>query len=293
MTQPATRAQVELGDTTVTFLPDGYGRVDPEAAFPLSANGGWATHGEFLDADGWLPVSVGSFLVRTPDQAVLVDLGLGVVDFEVPGMASFKAGALLDSLAAEGLRPADIDTVVFTHLHHDHVGWTSEVAPTPETLGRRPAQGLTFASARHLVSEAEWKHWSGTSSPIGPDPLAVQGPLEGRLELVSDGQEVAAGVKIMATPGHTPGHQSLVITDRRDGRRLIILGDVMHCQVQVAESEWGFVFDVDAEQAGETRERLLRELESGETILAAGHFTGHVFGRVLPPVARRAWAGGR
>jgi glyoxylase-like metal-dependent hydrolase (beta-lactamase superfamily II) len=293
MVQPAARAQVRLGDTTVTYLPDGYGRVNPAAAFPSSADGGWATHAEFLDPDGWLPVSIGSFLIRTPDRAILVDLGLGAVDFTVTGLAAFKAGSLLDALAAEGLRPAQIDTVVFTHLHHDHVGWTSEIAPTPDTLGDRQADGLTFPNARHLVAEPEWKHWAGSREVIGPDPLAVQTLLAGRLEFVSDGEELAPGVQILSTPGHTPGHQSLVVTYPDDDLRMIILGDVMHCQVQVTESSWGFVFDTDTEQAHLTREKLLHELEDEHTLLAAGHFTGNVFGRVLPSVPRRAWASGQ
>ena len=67
----------------------------------------------------------------------------------------------------------------------------------------------------------------------------------------------------------------------------------MHCQVQVTESSWSFAFDHNADQATQTRERLLRQLEDPATILAGGHFAGHVFGRVLPPRAGRVWASGR
>ncbi|MFC0040593.1 MBL fold metallo-hydrolase [Actinomadura rayongensis] len=275
MVQPAARAAVRLGDTTVTFLPDGHARVVPAAAFPASGPDGWARHAAYLDPDGRLPISIGSFLVRTPGRAILVDLGLGAVDFAVPGLASFRGGALLDALAAEGLRPDEIDTVVYTHLHHDHVGWTSRD-------GR-----LTFENARHLVAADEWKRWHGTSEAIGPDPDAVQAPLADRIAFVADGEDIAPGLRVLATPGHTPGHLSLVVTG--GDRRLIILGDVMHCQVQVSESAWAFRFDDDPEQAAATRERLLRELEDERTLVAGGHFAGTVFGRVLPPVARRAF----
>ncbi|MFD0348571.1 hypothetical protein ACFQ0M_26015 [Kitasatospora aburaviensis] len=64
----------------------------------------------------------------------------------------------------------------------------------------------------------------------------------------------------------------------------------MHCQVQVAESHWAFVFDVDPEQGVRTREQLLKDLEDGNTLLAGGHFAGNVFGRVLPPAAVRVWS---
>jgi glyoxylase-like metal-dependent hydrolase (beta-lactamase superfamily II) len=292
--RPAERAQVRLGDTTITYLPDGHGRLDPAVFFPSSQPDGWATHAAYLDEDGWFPVSVGSFLVRTPDQAVLVDLGLGAVDFAVPDLASFRGGRLLESLAAEGLGPGDVDTVFFTHLHHDHVGWTSNVAPAPNAPADQVVEGLTFARARHVVAEAEWKHWAGTAELVGPDPAAVQAPLADRLTFVADGDEIAPGVSVLATPGHTPGHSSLRISDPsgRTEQRLVVLGDVMHCQVQVTESSWSFLFDHDAEQGVRTREQLLEELEDPAVVLAGGHFAGHVFGRVLPPVARRAWACG-
>ncbi|MFF5213306.1 MBL fold metallo-hydrolase [Streptosporangium sp. NPDC000396] len=293
MVQPAPRAHIGIGDTTVTYLPDGHGWLNPAVLFPASSPDGWATHAEFLNAEGRFPVSIGSFLIRTAGRVILVDLGLGAVDFAVPDVATFKGGELLNALAAEGLTPDDVDTVVYTHLHHDHVGWTSDLAPAPNAPAGQTVTGLTFKGARHLVSEAEWRHWSGTAELVGPDPIAVQTPLADRIAFVADGEEIAPGVRILSTPGHTPGHSSLLVTDPAggDNRRLVILGDVMHCQVQVTESHWTFAFDFDPDQSIATRERLLKELEDGNTILAGGHFAGSVFGQVLPPAARRAWAG--
>ncbi|MFF2039566.1 MBL fold metallo-hydrolase [Kitasatospora sp. NPDC058170] len=295
MVLPAPRAEITIGTTTVTYLPDGHGWLDPAAIFPDSRPDGWATHAEFLDGEGRFPVSIGSFLIRTAERVVLVDLGLGAVDFAVPGIAEFKGGELLASLAAEGLTPADVDTVVYTHLHHDHVGWTSNLAPAPDLPAGARLTGLTFAGARHLVHEAEWRHWADKGAFPGPDAAAVQAPLADRIAFVGDGDEIAPGVRVLATPGHTPGHSSLVVTDPGGGsdQRLVILGDVMHCQVQVAESHWAFVFDVDPEQGVRTRELLLKELEDENTLLAGGHFAGSVFGRVLPPVTTRAWASHR
>jgi glyoxylase-like metal-dependent hydrolase (beta-lactamase superfamily II) len=295
MVNPALRAHVEIGDTTITYLPDGHARMDPSVIFPSSVPDGWATHAAYLGDDGRFPVSIGSFLVRTGDRTILVDLGLGDVAWSAEALrADFVGGTLLQSLAAEGLRPDDVDTVVFTHLHHDHVGWVSDVAPFPGAERRTPS-GLTFGRARHLVSEQEWQHWVGTDEVVGPDPAAVQAPLRDRIEFVADGDEIAPGVHVLATPGHTPGHHSLVVTDptHRSAERVVILGDVMHCQVQVTESQWTFVFDADPELGVATREQLLKDLESEQTILAGGHFAGHVFGRVLPAAARRAWASGR
>jgi len=290
--QPARRAQVAVGDLTVTYLPDGYGWLDPAACFPNSQPDGWSTHAEYLDETGRFPVSIGSFLIRSPDHAMLVDLGLGEVDFEVPGLARFRGGQLLDSLADEGLPADQIDTVVFTHLHHDHVGWTSNIAAAPNAPSGRAVTGLTFRNARHLVSEAEWAHWAGTAEVTGPDPIAVQQPLAAHIDWIGDGDEIMPGVQVRATPGHTPGHVSLIVTDPRHvtGDRLVILGDVLHSQVQVAESHWSFRFDTDAEQAVHTREQLLKELEDDATLVGGGHFAGHVFGAVKPARWRHAWS---
>jgi glyoxylase-like metal-dependent hydrolase (beta-lactamase superfamily II) len=315
MTRAAERSQTTVGGTTVTYLPDGEGWMDASVIFPASAPDGWAPYPAFLDAAGRIPVSIGSFLIRTGGRVILVDLGLGAVDYEIPGVASFAAGRLPASLAAEGLAPGDVDTVVFTHLHHDHVGWTSDVAPDPEFPEGAAVGGLGFPNARHLVAEAEWRYWADKGVFPGPDRRAVLEPLAGRIGFVGDGDEIAPGVRVLATPGHTPGHISLLVTDPEaadrdaadrnaadpeatdpepaDPRRLVVLGDVMHCQVQVTESRWSFVWDFDADQALRTRERLLRELQNPDTVLAGGHFADHVFGRVLPPDTRRLWADGR
>ncbi|WP_433891063.1 MBL fold metallo-hydrolase [Streptomyces sp. CA-111067] len=294
MLRPAARARIAVGDTTVTYLPDGVGWALPEAFFPGSD---WSRYADQLDERGRFPVSIGSFLIRTGGRSILVDLGLGAVDFSIPNAVWFTGGGLPAALAAEGLTPAAIDTVVFTHLHHDHVGWTSDVAPSPGVPAGTVARGLTFPVARHLVTEAEWQHWTAAPGFPGPDDAAVLQPLREVVEFVADGDEIAPGVRVLATPGHTPGHISLSVTDPAgagdDGPRVLVLGDVMHCRVQVAESGWTFRFDVDPVQGSATRERLLKELEDGRTVLAGGHFADHVFGRVLPPRSLRAWQDGR
>lgn len=286
----APRSQQTIGTTTVTYLPDGEVHLEPTVLFPASAPDGWRAYAPYLDADGQLPVSVGSFLIRTAHHAVLVDLGLGAVDFALAGIGSFRGGRLLDSLAAEGLTPDDIDTVVFTHLHHDHVGWTTNVAPAPNLPSRPPVTGLTFASARHVVDEVEWKHWWGTAEPIGPDPDAVQQPLGSVIEYLRPGEEVVPGVRAIPTAGHTPGHTSLLVTDPGSDRRLLVLGDVMHTQAQISETDWGFLFDADSAAAVRTRHAVLDAYHDERTTIAGGHFAGTVFGQFLPPVPRYRWA---
>jgi glyoxylase-like metal-dependent hydrolase (beta-lactamase superfamily II) len=288
MLEVASRAQVDIGSTSITFLPDGEVHLEPAVLFPPSGEGGWGAYAPYLDGDGRLPVSVGSFLIHTGQHRVLVDLGLGAVDFEVPGLGAFRGGRLLDSLKDEGLTPADIDTVIFTHLHHDHVGWTSDVAPAPDA-GARQANGLTFGSARHVVDENEWAFWKGTAEITGPGPDAVQKPLSEIIEFLAPGQDVVPGVQALPTPGHTPGHTSVLVSDPASDERLLILGDVMHTQAQVAETHWNFLFDVDAGRGTKTRIDVLDRYHDENTLIAAGHFAGTVFGRFLPPRDSYRW----
>jgi glyoxylase-like metal-dependent hydrolase (beta-lactamase superfamily II) len=270
--QPAPTCSIQVGDIRVSYLPDGDGRTSATLTFPSSNEALWAAHPEYLDENRKWVASIGSFLVETGDRKVLVDLGFG--DFEVPFPpvdAVFRGGRLLDSLKQAGASPTEIDTVLFTHLHLDHVGWTSR------------AGALTFPNATYLAGAGEWDFWDAMDDPAGnagPDPEAVQAPLRGRIEAIADGQVVAPGVNAMATPGHTPGHISYVISSGTD--RAIILGDSIHCPLQFEEAEMSIFFDVDPALARRTQAKIAAELEGSQTIAANGHFSDAVFGRLVP-----------
>lgn len=291
MLEPASREQLQLGATTVTFLPDGEVYLNPTALFPKSAPDGWAAYAPYLGSDGRLPISVGSILIRKPSHTVLIDLGLGAVDFDVPEVATFRGGQLLKSLHDEGLTPEDVDHVLFTHLHHDHVGWTTDVAPSPNA-GPKPVTGLTFARAVHHVAEAEWAHWLGTSELTGPDPRAVQDPLADAVRFLEPHTEVVPGIRSLPTAGHTPGHTSFIVSDSGTDERLVVLGDVMHTQAQISDPEWNFLFDVDPEHGTAARKSVLAAFGDGHTLIAGGHFAGSVFGRFRPAALRHGWLTG-
>ena len=147
MAVPARRSRVDVGAASVTYLPDGSGVFDPAVVFPPSRGRGWAQESGFLDADGRLTMSFGAFLIRTGSRCMLVDLAMGPADFAIPELGRVRGGELLSSLADEGLAPTDIDTVVFTHLHPDHVGWTTSRACAPEQRDRA-GQHRTHVPAR-------------------------------------------------------------------------------------------------------------------------------------------------
>jgi glyoxylase-like metal-dependent hydrolase (beta-lactamase superfamily II) len=250
------------GDIRIKFVPDGEVRVDPTVAFPGTTHEQWRAHADLLDQADHTGFSVGSFLLRSPDILALVDLGLGPMSARTDAGASYSGGALLDKLDQEGIAPDDVDLVVFTHLHRDHVGWTSRETPS----GRQ----LTFPNARHVAHHAEWDHWTRHSSPVGPDEPTVLTPLAKRIELCDDHDTLAPGIQVLATPGHTPGHLSVRIDSWPDGNQILIAGDCLHSPAQLQHPDWAFGSDHDASQAATSRAALLAS--PGGQLLACGHF---------------------
>jgi len=236
-----------LGHTAISFIVDSEVRGHPSSFFPDSD---WSRHADLLDDDGQITANVGSFLIRTGSHIVLVDLGLG------PG------GRLLDNLAERDVTPADVDVVIFTHLHRDHVGWTG-----------------AFPRARHLVDHREWEYWCAHPGGVGPDPERVLTPMSRNVAFLD---QLPAGIQPIATPGHTPGHTSLLITDPHTEDRVLILGDLLHSRAQLDEPAWRFRSDAAPALATRHRTEILSRYRDGRTTLAAGHFAGNVFGVDTP-----------
>jgi glyoxylase-like metal-dependent hydrolase (beta-lactamase superfamily II) len=235
---------VKVGAFEVSILVDAEGSFATVAeAFPtLSSNAPWR-----------LPIN--AVLVRAPDATILVDTGVG------PEPRSFMSGAgarLIDELARRGTRPEDVDVVVHTHLHVDHVGWDGH-----------------FPAARYVVHRDDWSFFM-TSESLGRRPHLDEklSPLEkaGRVKLLTGEADVAEGVRAVPTPGHTPGHMSVRLES--GGERLIVLGDVVVHEAQVADPGLVYVSDEDAALAAETRKRVLAELADDGTAMIAGHFVG-------------------
>ncbi|MDQ1502228.1 MAG: hypothetical protein QOI86_5568 [Actinomycetota bacterium] len=280
MAKPAALSSINVGDIKLTYLPDGEAHIAAMGMFPASTPEGWVEHKQYLDDEGRVVSTLGGFLVETGDRKILVDLGFGKNHVEIPDFAVFDGGRFMENLAQTGVKPDDIDLVLYTHLHVDHTGWTSQAHGD----GHR----LTFSNAAHYLGAAEMKHWEQPDeSGVGPSPEACLQPLQSQVEFGEDGQTVAPGVTLLATPGHTPGHQSIVLSSGTD--RALILGDVLHCPAQLPEAEWSVLFDVDQALARSTREKVLAELEDSTTMLACSHFSEAVFGRVVRGNGKRYW----
>ncbi len=269
-----------IGDLSVLGLADARARLDPAelyggpAATPGDgpARGGapadWAPHADLLDADGRLDMPVGSFLVRTADRVLVIDLGYGP---QAPH--GIDGGHLLDALAGTGPRPGAVTDVVFTHLHPDHVGWAS--------VDGRP----TFPGAAHHCHPADWA--LVVDGPGDADSARALGPVADLVAPFTGDATVAPGVDVRTVPGHTPGNAVVVLSGGTD--RAVLLGDVVHCPVELRDDGWAALGDIDPVLARRTRAALLQELEGSGAHLSAPHFTGLRFGRLLPAQGRRRW----
>jgi glyoxylase-like metal-dependent hydrolase (beta-lactamase superfamily II) len=275
--------KIAVGDLEATFLPDGYICATPESSYPGSSEPLWRANPHLLDEDGRFVMSLGAILVRSGERRVLLDLGWGPTESPIVDPATGAAdgriagGALLDHLDACGVRPEDVDTVLFSHLHRDHTGWLD--------CDGEPC----FPNADHLVAEAEWSYWTTTGDlGVGPAPTREQlDALATRVGFVADGDTPAPGVDVLATPGHTPGHCSFVLSSGTE--RAVVLGDAVHCPLELLEPELAFVADVDPALARRTKQQIEAELFRPGTLAAGPHFADLVFGRLLPGGGRRSW----
>jgi glyoxylase-like metal-dependent hydrolase (beta-lactamase superfamily II) len=219
------------------------------------------------------------YLVRSEGRTVLVDTGMGAAGSPLSAALGL-AGELMEALDAAGTQPEDVDVVVLTHLHPDHVG------------GSLRGDTLAFPRARYLVPEADWTHFHLPEVQAQFHFSFVEEtvtPLErlGVLDLITGEHAVTGELTLVPTPGHTPGHSSLRITS--GGARALLIADALLHPAQVTEPDWISMFDVDPEQERRTRRTLLDQLESEGLLFSASHFPEPAFGRVVREDGRRYW----
>ena len=191
-------------------------------------------------------------------------------------------GHLLGGMQAVGVSPEDVNLVILTHLHPDHVGWCVTVGKR----GPRP----TFANARYVAHQADWDAFNRPEVqslfPYSYFDETVR-PLheQGQLDLVRDADVVVSdGIRLLHSPGHTPG--SMVVLLSSGGRAGLLWGDAIAHPAQLAEPDWEYVFDMDKSEARRSRGELIARLNEHDAI-GAGHFA---LGRFIWRDGIRAWA---
>lgn len=268
-----------VGSAQLIALQDSWASLPPSMFFAGLDEKAWEPYRELLDADGNMTLNLGAWLVVSEGRTILVDTGLGGRPSPMPLKEAPGLPAVMETA---GVKPADVDTVVFTHLHFDHTGWN--------TIDETGKAVLTFPNARHVVQVREWAYWTGSQEERKAARYdEVLAPIEaaGLLDLVEGEHAVTGEVVTVPTPGHTPGHVSFVI--QSGGERAYILGDAAHQPVQLTETSWCPNADIDKDASSASRERLLARIEQEGALIASGHFPFPGLGRAVRKGGKRVF----
>ncbi|MBZ7448232.1 MBL fold metallo-hydrolase [Klebsiella michiganensis] len=275
--------EVRLNGAAPSFL---YPEWEPEE---LIANLPWLTPSNMDTNTGSLIQSIHSWLVRTPHHTILIDTGTGN-DKERP---QFQVCHQLDTpylqrLAAAGVQPEDVDYVLHTHLHVDHVGWNTRL------LNGRWVP--TFPNARHVFSKAEENYYGSLESHNEANvpslgvfedsvlPIIESGQAE---RLSNEGGEYLDHFKFHLTKGHSIGHMSIELNSK--GFSAIFTGDVMHHPLQVRRPDWNSIFCEWQDEARASRRWVLEEAAERNHLLFTSHFAETSAGYVTRQGDRFSW----
>ncbi len=270
----------QIGSVTLTALVESEtARVPPHFFFPsITADDvrsmAWLADEEGIaDPGGAIAMRVQAFVVQVGSRTVLVDPCVGNGKQRSLPFWNDLTTPWLDRFHEAGFSVADIDTVVHTHLHEDHLGWDTQRIDGEWTP--------TFATARHLYVGNELD-WAATEERrTGQDPFAdsIEPILRaGLADVVTNDADLGDGLRLVSTPGHTPGHVSLAIDT--GGEPLVISGDLMHHQLQCGDTSIAEVGDCDMALAARTRAAFLDDCCSAGTVVAGTHFAMAPLGRI-------------
>jgi len=272
--------RLQIGNVEILSLVDATARARCSALFPSLDGAAWEPFRHLLADDGeHFDVTISSFLVRSSGKTVLVDTGIGAKDRQY-----FPNGRLPDALAEAGVRPDEIDIVMATHIHIDHVGWHT----TADGDAFRP----TFPNAAYVFSRAEWEFFTSPQEVERKDRDYVRDsvvPLEGvaDVKLVEAEHQLTNDLTLVPAPGHTPAHSAVAIVS--GGEAGVIIGDVCHHPAQAIETNWSPIFDMNPALAAQSREALMRRIEAERMLVLAGHFAHPGFGRLVTVGGKRTW----
>jgi glyoxylase-like metal-dependent hydrolase (beta-lactamase superfamily II) len=233
---------------------------------------------DFVTPAGELRISVHALLVEAPGLRLVVDTCFGE-NKDLPHLAAMERhGDFLAKLAQAGFTRENVDVVLCTHLHVDHIGWN--------TMWQDGRWVPTFPNARYLFGEAEYAYTTsdderlakfGTDTTLRESVTPVVDA--GLADFVATDHRLSPELRLIPTPGHTPGHVSLVIESRDE--HAVITGDMMHHPCQIPHPEWCDHYDADHTDAVATRNRMLAEWSASGTLVIGTHFATPTAGRIV------------
>lgn len=269
--------QIEIRRVVESICKD----FDPYDFFPETTEEDWARHKGWLEpravdpTSGNLVLPIQSFLVRTRHHTILVDTCVGHDKSRAqrPFWHLKRFDTFLPGLTAAGVKPADIDYVMCTHLHSDHVGWNTHL--------RDGRWVPTFPNAKYIFARTEWQAFEATHAKH-PQPQFLDSVLPimeaGQAQLVDKDFALDDEVWLEPTPGHTPGHFCVRVASR--GAKAVITGDCIHSPVQCVEPHWIMRADSDPQLAKITRRKFLESVSDSSVTVCATHFPEPSIGRV-------------
>ena len=252
----------EVTGGTIGILPD----LIPENLLQHS----WLQP-NFIDEHGQVIWSIQALIVETPTKLIVVDTCIGNDKERGGGSFHHLKGPFLEDLKAAGYAREDIDTVLCTHLHIDHVGWN--------TMKVNNEWVPTFPNARYLISADEYHSLQARENAIAYMIDSVRPVFDaGLVDLVDANYEVCEEVSLVPTPGHTKGHVSVKISS--EGEEAFITGDIMHSPSQILNADWGCTLDYDAQIAAKTRAEFVKKYTNHPALILGTHFPTPVGGHI-------------
>ena len=227
----------------------------------------------FVDESSRLVLSIHSLVVESQGQTIMVDTCIGNDKVRNYPRWNMMQGDFLARFAAAGFSTDQIDTVLCTHMHVDHVGWNTRLVDG--------AWVPTFAQADYLFAEDEWNHWRVEEQEYGPVIEDSVQPIfdAGKAVLVQPEHRVTDEVWLEPTPGHTPGHVSIHIAS--SGEEAVITGDMIHHPCQIKHADWSSLADHDADLAARTRHGFVSRYADRPVLIIGTHFAAPTAGRIV------------
>ena len=278
----------KLGEVEVTKVVEWQGEIAPARSIvPDSPPGIWQDNRSWLAPDHWRPENdtyhgaVQTWILRSEGKVILVDTGVGNDRHrpQIPIFDHLDTG-FLDSLAEAGVRPEDVDVVVNTHIHYDHVGWNTrlrdgEWAPTfPNATYLIPRPDHEYfdprnAHRRPAARDEEEQRRRDGSPVLYADSIT---PVSGQTVLWDNGYRIDGNLGLEPAPGHTPGSSVVRLVSGSD--RAVFVGDILHSPVQILEPGYNSCFCEDPAQAAATRRGVLERAADTKELVVPAHFAG-------------------